>query len=80
MIAKIFIVPKNGILDPKGKAISNSLISLGFNEVLDVKFGKYMEIKINNISKEEAKNRVRDMCDKLLANKIIEDYRFDIEI
>ena len=39
-----------------------------------------MEIKINNISKEEAKNRVRDMCDKLLANKIIEDYRFDIEI
>jgi phosphoribosylformylglycinamidine synthase len=80
MIAKIYILPKKEILDPKGKAIYNSLKSLGFNEVEDVRFGKYMEIRINDISKEEVQDRIKEMCNKLLANNIIEDYRFDIEI
>jgi phosphoribosylformylglycinamidine synthase len=79
MRAKIFISFKNGVLDPQGKAVERSLHTLGYQEVRDVRMGKYLEIELDAASREAAETRLREMCDKLLANPVIEDYRFEIE-
>ena len=79
MRVKIFISFKEGVLDPQGKAVERSLHSLGYEEVRDVRMGKYLEIELEASSREAAAARVREMCDKLLANPVIEDYRFEIE-
>lgn len=79
MRAKIFISFKNGVLDPQGKAVERSLHTLGYQEVRDVRMGKYLEIELEAASREAAEARLREMCDKLLANPVIEDYRFEIE-
>jgi phosphoribosylformylglycinamidine synthase subunit PurS len=79
MRAKIFISFKNGVLDPQGKAVERSLHTLGYQEVRDVRMGKYLEIELEAPSREAAESRLREMCDKLLANPVIEDYRFEIE-
>ena len=78
MRVRIFILLKNGVLDPQGKAIERSLHTLGYGEVHEVRMGKYLEFDINAGSREAAESRVREMCDKLLANPVIEDYRFEI--
>jgi len=75
---KIFISLKNGVLDPQGKAIERSLHTLGYGEVQDVRMGKYLELQVAAPSGEAAAGRIREMCDKLLANPVIEDYRFEI--
>jgi len=79
MRVKIFVSLKNGVLDPQGKAIERSLHTLGYTEVGDVRVGKYLEVEVNAASRAEAESRVREMCDKLLANTVIEDYRFEIQ-
>jgi phosphoribosylformylglycinamidine synthase PurS subunit len=79
MRVKIFISFKEGVLDPQGKAVERSLHSLGYEEVRDVRMGKYLEIELEASSCEAAAARVREMCDKLLANPVIEDYRFEIQ-
>jgi phosphoribosylformylglycinamidine synthase len=79
MRAKIFISFKNGVLDPQGKAVERSLHTLGYEEVRDVRMGKYLEIELEAQSRESAETRLREMCDKLLANPVIEDYRFEID-
>jgi len=79
MRVKIFISFKEGVLDPQGKAVERSLHSLGYEEVRDVRMGKYLEIEIEASSREAAEARIREMCDKLLANPVIEDYRFEIQ-
>jgi phosphoribosylformylglycinamidine synthase PurS subunit len=79
MHVKIFISFKEGVLDPQGKAVERSLHSLGYEEVRDVRMGKYLEIELEASSRAAAEARVREMCDKLLANPVIEDYRFEIE-
>ena len=79
MRVKIFVSLKKGVLDPQGKAIERSLHSLGYNEVQDVRMGKYLEIEIADTPRAAAEQRVREMCDKLLSNTVIEDYRFEIE-
>ncbi len=78
MRVKIFVSLKNGVLDPQGKAIERSLHSLGYGEVQDVRMGKYLELDVDAGSREGAEARIREMCDKLLANPVIEDYRFEI--
>ncbi len=78
MRAKIFISLKNGVLDPQGKAIERSLHSLGFDEVQDVRAGKYLELAVDAPSRAAAEARIREMCDKLLTNTVIEDYRFEL--
>jgi phosphoribosylformylglycinamidine synthase PurS subunit len=78
MRVKIFISFKDGVLDPQGKAVERSLHSLGYGEVRDVRMGKYLEIELETASRETAETRVREMCDKLLANPVIEDYRFEV--
>jgi phosphoribosylformylglycinamidine synthase subunit PurS len=79
MRVKIFVSLKSGVLDPQGKAIERSLHTLGYAEVQDVRMGKYLELNIEANSRQAAESRVREMCEKLLANPVIEDYRFEIE-
>lgn len=78
MQAKIYITLKQGVLDPQGKAVKHSLETLGFSEVADVRIGKYIELKISDDSRANAESRIKEMCEKLLANTVIESYRFEI--
>ena len=78
MKARIHITLKNGVLDPQGKAIQQALAGLGFDGVEDVRQGKYIEIELSDSAADAAQATVSDMCEKLLANTVIENY--DIEI
>ena len=78
MLARVYVTPKRGILDPQGKAVQGSLHALGFGEVHDVKVGKYIELRLDDVSSETATARVREMCERLLANGVIEDFRFEL--
>ncbi|RMF96682.1 MAG: phosphoribosylformylglycinamidine synthase subunit PurS [Candidatus Schekmanbacteria bacterium] len=75
---KVFIKLKDGVLDPQGKAVRNSLLSLGFENVEDVRVGKYIEVKVNEDNSEKAKQEVNEMCKKLLANPVIENYEIEV--
>ena len=76
MKAKIQITLKPGILDPQGKAIEHALETLGFKNVRDVRMGKYLEVELQETTQDRAEAEVKSMCEKLLANTIIEEYRF----
>ena len=78
MLAQIHVTYKEGVLDPQGKTVHHALTDLGYDEVLDVNIGKYLEIKLDSASKVEAEIRVREMCERLLANTVIESFRFNI--
>lgn len=75
---KVFVTLKESVLDPQGKAVSNALHSLGYEEVADVRIGKYMELFIEPAGRD-AETVVREACEKLLSNPVIEDYRYEIE-
>ena len=75
MKVKVIVTPKNGVLDPQGKAIQQTLNGMGFSSVNEVRQGKYFDIEINEKDEAKAKVIVEDMCKKLLANLIIEDYQ-----
>jgi phosphoribosylformylglycinamidine synthase len=77
-LAKIKITLRKSILDPQGKAVEHSLKSLGYDEIVDTRIGKYIELKINAKSEEEANNIADKACEKLLANLVMEDYEFEI--
>jgi phosphoribosylformylglycinamidine synthase len=77
-IARVMVTPKAGVLDPQGKAVQRSLHTLGYPEVSDVRIGRYVELRLADVSRESAESRVREMCERLLANQVIEDYRFDV--
>ena len=77
--AKVFVTPRKSVLDPQGKAVSGALHSLGYGEVEDVRVGKFMEVKLSGTDRGAAQARLEAMCKGLLANTIIEDYRFEIE-
>ena len=78
--AKVFITLRESILDPAGTAVKGSLHKLGFQEAKDVRIGKYVEIVLDNAdSADSIKYRIKAMCEKLLANTVMEDYRFEIE-
>lgn len=79
MHIKIFVSLKDGVLDPHGKAIERSLHSLGYDDVHDVRMGKYIELNLDAPSRAAAEVKIREMCDKLLANPVIEDYRYEIQ-
>lgn len=78
LTAKIKVMPKTTVLDPQGKVVMQSLETMGFKNIEDVRLGKYIEIKLENMTKAEAENTVDEMCRKLLANLVIESYSFDI--
>ena len=75
MKVKVIVTPKNGVLDPQGKVIQQTLNGMGFSSVNEVRQGKYFDIEINEKDETKAKAKVEDMCKKLLANLIIEDYQ-----
>lgn len=79
MKAKIYVTLKAGIVDPQGRAIQQALVTLGFSTVNDVRVGKFLEIEISEESPAEAETRLKAMCEKLLANTVIEDYRYELE-
>ncbi len=79
MKVRIHISLKNGVLDPQGKAIENSLTNLGFDKVKNVRQGKFIELDINEDDPLQAHKQVTDMCEKLLANTVIENYQVDLD-
>ena len=79
MIARIVVTPKPVVNDPQGVTVRQGLATLGFREVSDVRIGKYIEMNLEAGSEQEARQRVESMCKQLLANHVIEDYRFEIE-
>ena len=78
MIARVVVMPKPVVNDPQGATVRQGLNALGFGEVDDVRVGKYIELRLDGASEEEARARVDQMCRKLLANQVIEDYRFEL--
>jgi len=79
VIARVVIMPKRGVLDPQGKAVCSSLHAMGYDEVDDVRIGRFLELKLGGgKSSQEKVDRVKAMCDRLLANGVIEDYRFEL--
>ena len=78
MKAKVHVTLKSGVLDPQGKAVGHALASLGFSGVGDVRQGKYIEIELNETDAGRAKANVEEMCKKLLANTVIENYAVEI--
>jgi len=78
-LAKVYITLKLTVNDPQGLTIKGALHNLGFNSVEDVRAGKYIEVKIAEKDIGKARQRVDEMCRKLLANPVIESYRFDLE-
>ncbi|WP_223593597.1 phosphoribosylformylglycinamidine synthase subunit PurS [Neobacillus bataviensis] len=77
--ATVYVTLRESVLDPQGNAVHESLHSLGYDEVGDVRIGKYMELEMNSEDQKTAEERVRDMCEKLLANTVIEYYRFEVK-
>ena len=75
MKIKVIVTLKNGVLDPQGKAIQQTLNGMGFKDVNDVRQGKYFDIEVEENIEEEAKNKVDEMCKKLLVNLVIEEYK-----
>lgn len=79
MKIRVHVTLKNGVLDPQGKAISNALGSLGFTGINDVRQGKYIEVDIAESDPDKARAAADEMCRKLLANTVIEDYQIDLD-
>ena len=75
MKIKVIVTLKNGVLDPQGKAIQQTLNGMSFSNLEEIRQGKFFEININEKDETKAKSQVEDMCKKLLANLVIEDYK-----
>jgi phosphoribosylformylglycinamidine synthase PurS subunit len=78
-LAKVYVTLKPTVNDPQGLTIRGGLHSLGFDSVESVRAGKYMEIRVDGTDRAQVEARIHEMCQKLLANPIIEDYRFELE-
>ena len=78
MKAKVHVTLKNGVLDPQGEAVRHALDRLGFDGIDDVRQGKFIELELSETDAEVARARVTDMCEKLLANTVIENYAIEI--
>lgn len=78
MKAKVYVTLKKSVLDPQGKAVQHALSSMGFQEAKDVRIGKYIELDLSTADKAQAETKVKTMCEKLLANTVIEDYRIEL--
>jgi phosphoribosylformylglycinamidine synthase PurS subunit len=73
------VMPRTGLLDPQGQAVEHALTALGFEEAGSVRVGRAIELDVNAGSRDEAESRARQMCDKLLANPVTEDYLLRVE-
>jgi phosphoribosylformylglycinamidine synthase len=79
MKARVFVTLKSGVLDPQGKAIGHALNSLGFQSVGEVRQGKVIDIDLGESDRTQAAAQVKDMCEKLLANTVIEKYEIELK-
>lgn len=79
MIARVVVTPKPVVNDPQGVTVRHGLQSLGFSEVADVRVGKYIEVTFDAESPAAGRERAEEMCRKLLANHVIEDYRVHVD-
>ena len=79
MIARVTVMLKEGVLDPQGEAVKHALNSLDYDKVKSVRQGKVMEIGLDETSEIEANKSIQEMCEKLLANLVIEDYSVEID-
>jgi phosphoribosylformylglycinamidine synthase PurS subunit len=75
---RVFVTLRESVLDPQGNAVKNALHSMNFSEVQDVRIGKYMELTIDK-SVTDLDSKVKEMCEKLLANVVMEDFRYEVE-
>ena len=75
MKIKVIVTLKDGVLDPQGKAIQQTLNGMNFSNVNEVRQGKYFDIEVNEKDEAKAKSQVKEMCKKLLANLVIEDFK-----
>ncbi len=78
-LSRVTITLRTSILDPQGKAVHHAVESLGMKQVRDVRMGKYVELKLEAAGEAEARSATEEMCRKLLANPVMEDFRFEIE-
>ena len=78
MKAKVYVTLKKSVLDPQGKAVEHALETLGFKDARNVRVGKYIEMEIGDAPGVEAEKKVKSMCEKLLANTVIEEYKYEI--
>ena len=78
MKVRVFIMPKEGVLDPQGKAIAHALGTLGFSGVGEVRQGKVIDLDIAETDQSRARAQIDEMCKKLLANTVIESYRVEL--
>lgn len=76
--ARVTVTLKNGVLDPQGKAIEGALDALGFNGVGSVRQGKVFDVQLDTADKAQAETEINAMCEKLLANTVIENYQVEI--
>ncbi|MFE5320964.1 phosphoribosylformylglycinamidine synthase subunit PurS [Paenibacillus sp. NPDC056579] len=76
--ATVYVTIKQSVLDPQGVAVQGALHSMGFDEVGKVRVGKYLELELGTTDRAVAEERVKAMCEKLLANTVIEDYRYEL--
>ncbi len=78
MKVHVYVTMRKGVLEPQGRAVSRSLLDLGYGSVKDVRIGKFMEVELEDLPPEEANQVMEEICRKLLANPVIEDYRYEI--
>lgn len=79
MKARVYVTPKDGILDPQGKAVEHALTVLGFKQVKGVRVGRILEVVMDPEKGDTSKKTLNEMCEKLLANTIIESYRCELD-
>ncbi|MDQ6880201.1 MAG: phosphoribosylformylglycinamidine synthase subunit PurS [Candidatus Dormibacteraeota bacterium] len=79
LTARVIVTPKPVVNDPQGTTVKQGLATLGFTDVTDVRIGKYIEVSLDAADENEARQRVEAMCRQLLANHVIEDFRFEID-
>lgn len=79
MKARVYVFYKDSVFDPQGNTVAQSLNRMGFSKVKSVRMGKVIDVEIDSTNIEDVRSDVRKMCDKLLANPVIESYKYEIE-
>ncbi|MGE5396202.1 MAG: phosphoribosylformylglycinamidine synthase subunit PurS [Chitinophagales bacterium] len=77
-LGRVYVTLRKQVLDPQGDAVRKSLSTLGYSEVEDVRVGKFIELKLNAANEKEALTKLDEMCSRLLANPVIEEYRIEL--
>ncbi len=76
--ARVYVTLKKSVLDPQGSALKHALSTMGYESVDDVRVGKFLEVNLKEKSQKEAQAKLEEICDKLLANPVIEEYRLEL--